>query len=126
MDRVDVYPTHEHAGYRLRAGRTFPFGATFVPGGVNFSVFSSHGTACTLVLFRRGQAEPLVEIPFLERFRIGSVFAMIIFDLELRGDRIRLPHGRPVRPACRPSLRPGAGAARPLRPRRWRPGSLGA
>lgn len=82
MDRVDVYPTHEYAGYHLRPGRAFPFGATFVPGGVNFSVYSSHATACTLVLFKEGSCEPMVEIPFQDGFRIGNVFAMIVFDLD--------------------------------------------
>ncbi|HJZ57238.1 MAG TPA: glycogen debranching protein GlgX [Gemmataceae bacterium] len=82
MDRVDVYPTHEYAGYRLRPGRAFPFGATFVPGGANFSVYSSHATACTLVLFEQGQHDPLVEIPFPDSFRIGNVFAMTVFDLD--------------------------------------------
>ncbi len=82
MERVDVYPTHEYAGYRLRPGRAFPFGATFVPGGVNFSVYSSHATACTLVLFEQDAAEPFAEIPFQEGFRIGNVFAMIVFDLD--------------------------------------------
>ncbi len=81
MDRIDVYPTHEHQGYKLRPGRPFPFGATFVPGGVNFSVFSSYATTCELVLFRKGEAQPLVEIPFLPEFRIGNVYSMTVFDL---------------------------------------------
>jgi glycogen operon protein len=81
VDRVDVYPTHEYQGYQLRAGRPFPFGATFVPGGVNFSVFSCHATSCTLVLFRRGEVRPLVEIPFLPGFRVGNVYAMVVFGL---------------------------------------------
>ena len=51
MERIDARPTHTHAGYHFRMGRAFPFGATFVPGGINFSVFSSHATACALVLF---------------------------------------------------------------------------
>jgi glycogen operon protein len=82
LDRIDVYPTHEFAGYKLRPGKAFPFGATFVPGGVNFSVYSSHATACTLVLFRQGEREPLAEIPFPEEFRIGNVFSMTVFDLD--------------------------------------------
>jgi glycogen operon protein len=81
VDRVDVYPTHEYQGYKLRVGRPFPFGATFVPGGVNFSVFSSHATSCALVLFKKGEGQPLVEIPFLPGFRIGNVYAMTVFDL---------------------------------------------
>jgi glycogen operon protein len=85
MERVDVLPTHQYAGYRLRPGKAFPFGATFVPGGVNFSVYSSHATACTLVLFRQGGREPLAEIPFPEEYRIGNVFAMTVFDLDYEG-----------------------------------------
>lgn len=86
MERIDAYPTHEYAGYRLRMGRAVPFGASVVAGGVNFSVYSRHATACTLVLFERGAAEPLVEIPFFEEFRIGNVFMMTVFGLEI--DRI--------------------------------------
>lgn len=83
MDRIDIYPTHEYEGFKMRAGRQLPFGATIVPGGVNFSIFSSHATSCTLVLFDKGQEEPLVEIPFPDEFRIGNVFAMIVFDLDI-------------------------------------------
>ena len=71
--RIDFYPTHEHAGYRMRPGRALPFGATLVPSGINFSVFSSHATSCTLVLFDKGELEPKVEIPFPEEFRVGNV-----------------------------------------------------
>jgi isoamylase len=82
MERVDAYPTHEYQGFKLRPGKPFPFGATFVPGGVNFSIYSSHATSCTLALFNRGEAQPKIEIPFADEFRIGDVFAMIVFDLD--------------------------------------------
>jgi glycogen operon protein len=79
---IDIYPTHELAGFRFRVGRPLPFGARRVPGGVNFSIFSSAATACTLVLFRRGEKKPMVEIPFPEDFRTGDVYAMTVFGLE--------------------------------------------
>jgi glycogen operon protein len=79
--RIDIQPTHTYEGFRLRPGRPFPFGASFVPGGVNFSVFSRHATACTLVLFERGERQPYAEIPFPDEFRIGNVFTMVVFDL---------------------------------------------
>jgi glycogen operon protein len=82
MDRIDTYSTHEYEGYRLRAGHALPFGATLVPGGVNFSIYSSHATSCTLVLFKKGEQQPLVEIPFLHEFVIGNVYAMTVFDLD--------------------------------------------
>ncbi|PIE80886.1 MAG: glycogen debranching enzyme GlgX [Chloroflexi bacterium] len=82
MDRIDVYPTHRHENFLLRAGRPFPFGITFVPGGVNFAIFSRHATACTLVLFESGAAEPFGEIPFPKEFHVGNVFAMVVFNLD--------------------------------------------
>jgi len=82
MERIDAYPTHEYQGFKLRPGKPFPFGATFVPGGVNFSIYSSHATSCSLVLFNKGEAQPKVEIPFPQEFRIGDVFSMVVFDLD--------------------------------------------
>ena len=95
MERIDIYPTHLYQGYKLRPGRPYPFGATLVPGGVNFSVFSRHASYCVLVLFERGKASPMVEIPFRGmfqkaetdepvwgEFRIGNVFSMTVFDLD--------------------------------------------
>ncbi|MFO7538538.1 MAG: glycogen debranching protein GlgX [Chloroflexota bacterium] len=80
--RIDIYPTHRHGDFLLRAGRPYPFGTSFVPGGVNFSIFSRHATGCTLVLFAKGQKKPLAEIPFPPEFRVGHVFAMVVFDLD--------------------------------------------
>ncbi len=82
LQRVDIHPTHTHGEFQLRPGRPIPFGATLVPGGVNFSVYSRHATACTLVLFAKGQPEPMAEIPFPDVFRIGNVFAMVVFGLD--------------------------------------------
>jgi glycogen operon protein len=82
MDRIDTYPTHEYQGFKMRPGRQLPFGASTVPGGVNFSIYSSHATSCTLVLFEKGAPAPMVEIPFPDEFRIGNVFAMTVFGLD--------------------------------------------
>jgi isoamylase len=95
MERLDFYPTHVFRGFKVRPGRPYPFGATLVPGGVNFSVFSRHADYCVLVLFEKGAAEPLVEIPFRGSFyqvetgepfwvdfRIGNVFALTVFELD--------------------------------------------
>jgi isoamylase len=82
MDRVDAYPTHQYQGYNLRPGKSFPFGASFVPGGVNFSIYSAHATSCTLVLFDKGAPQPKIEIPFPDAFRIGNVWSMVVFGLD--------------------------------------------
>jgi isoamylase len=81
--RIDYYPTHEHMGIKYRRGRVLPFGATIVPKGVNFSIYSSAATSCTLVLFEKNAPAPYAEIPFPESFRTGNVYAMIVFDLNL-------------------------------------------
>lgn len=82
MQRIDIYPTHRHGDYLLRAGRPIPFGASMVRGGINFAVFSRYATSCTLVLFEKGSKTPLVEIPFPDPFHIGNVYAMVVFDLD--------------------------------------------
>ncbi len=82
MQRIDVYPTHRYQNFLLRVGRPYPLGANFVPGGVNFSVFSRYATDCALVLFDKGAQEPFGEIPFPAEFRIGHVFSMVVFDLD--------------------------------------------
>jgi len=75
-------PTHSHGEFKLRYGHPLPFGSSHVPHGVNFSIFSAHATGCTLVLFERGAAEPLVEIPFPSEYRLGQVWAMTVDDLD--------------------------------------------
>lgn len=82
MERVDTYPTHEKDGVKFRRGKPLPFGASIVPGGVNFSIFSKHATDCELVLYEKHTTEPFAIIPFPHEFRIGNVFTMIVFDLD--------------------------------------------
>ncbi len=82
IERIDIHPTHTFGAFKLRRGKPFPFGATLVPGGVNFSVFSSHATACSLVLFEKDAPEPMGEIPFPDEFRIGNVYSMVVFNLD--------------------------------------------
>lgn len=83
MDRIDAYPTHTIGGFKVRPGKPLPFGATLASGGgVNFSVYSRHAVSCELVLFKKGEKEPYASILFPEEFRIGHVFAMVVFDLD--------------------------------------------
>ncbi len=98
MKRIDIYPTHRHGPFLLRAGKPYPLGATFVPGGVNFAIFSRYATACTLVLFEREAEQPLVEIPFPQEFRIGHVFAMTVFDLDYENIEYGYRFAGPYRP----------------------------
>ncbi|MBO2448762.1 glycogen debranching protein GlgX [Actinomadura barringtoniae] len=81
-ERIDAYPTHRIGGFAVGAGRTLPFGATRVPRGINFSVFSNHAASLVLVLFQRGADRPMAEIPIPPEFRIGGVHAMTVFGLD--------------------------------------------
>jgi len=80
--RIDAYPTHEIAGWRVRPGRVQPYGPSLVPGGVNFSVFSSVATACSLVLFDKHGGALLAELPLPDSFRVGDVWAVTVFGLD--------------------------------------------
>jgi glycogen operon protein len=42
----------------LEKGRSFPLGATVLPGGVNFAIYTQHGTEVFLLLFDRPDGEP--------------------------------------------------------------------
>ena len=64
---MDDYPTHELHGIKYRCGHVSPFGATILYDDVvNFSVFSKAATACELLLYHRGEAEPYAVLPFPE------------------------------------------------------------
>src|SRR4051812_11466302 len=74
--------THNFGGFDLHPGNPLPFGASLVPGGINFSIYSYHATSCTLVLFEKGTAKRMVEIPIPPEFRIGSVYPIIVLGLD--------------------------------------------
>lgn len=82
IDRIDVLPTDEIKGFKVRPGKPLPFGVSHVPNGLNFSIFTSAGTSCTLVLFKRGENTPFAEIDFPAQYRIGDVFCMMVFGLD--------------------------------------------
>ena len=70
-------------GFRIRPGYYEIYGATVMPDGVNFTVYSNGATAITLLLYHRGEKKPYVAIPFPESYRIGKVFSMIVFGLNI-------------------------------------------
>ena len=77
-----INQTYAYGEFKLRHGQPFPFGATPVPGGINFSIYSNHATAATLVLYQKGEPEPFAEIPFVREFRMGNVVSMIVLGLD--------------------------------------------
>lgn len=118
MRGSDLEPTHTYQGYAVRCGVHMLPGASIVPGGgINFSVFSFNASFCVLVLLKKGNATPLIEIPFqgvfnsLQTndicwcdFRIGSFFTIVIFGLNyeeieygfrMGGDYPKIERGKP-------------------------------
>jgi len=69
-------------GFQVRYGHPLPYGATPLPEGVNFSIFSANATACTLVLIGKGSEKIAGEIPFPPEFRLGEIWAMAVLDID--------------------------------------------
>lgn len=80
---IHLVPLDEVAGFEVRPGFYEINGATAIPGGVNFTVHSKQATSCELLLFHRTENEPYAVIKFPEHYRIGNVFSMIVFKLNI-------------------------------------------
>lgn len=76
-------PMGEVAGYAVRPGMFEINGAMVLQQGVNFSVHTYDGTSCELLLFHRGEEEPFAVLPFPEEYKIGDVYSMIVFGLDI-------------------------------------------
>lgn len=70
-------------GFDIRPGFYTINGATAIPGGVNFTIYSHGAVSCELLLFPRGQEEPYAAIPFPDSYKIGFVYSMIVFGLDI-------------------------------------------
>ena len=69
--------------FEFGRGSPLPYGATVLRGGVNFSIYSRHATAVTLVLYAPGEDEPLVEFPFDPHLnRTGDVWHAFLQGLD--------------------------------------------
>ncbi len=76
-------PMDEIEGFQVRPGMYDLNGATAIPVGVNFTVHSCEATSCELLLFHRMENKPYAVLPFPEHYRIGDVFSMIVFGLDI-------------------------------------------
>ena len=75
-------PMMEINGFKVRPGFFDLNGASEFSCGVNFTVHTSNGTSCDLLLFHPGEEEPYAIIPFPESYKIGDVYSMIVYDLK--------------------------------------------
>ncbi|MCD8249040.1 MAG: glycogen debranching enzyme [Lachnospiraceae bacterium] len=73
----------EIKGYPVRPGDFTSNGATATPVGVNFTIHTHYGTSCELLLYHRGEEQPYVVLPFPEEYKIGDVYSMLVFGLDI-------------------------------------------
>ncbi|MCI9334896.1 MAG: glycogen debranching enzyme [Lachnospiraceae bacterium] len=73
----------EIEGFPVRPGLFDVHGAMMLPVGVNFTVHTHYGTSCTLLLFHRDAVEPYARLPFPDAYKIGDVYSMIVFGLDI-------------------------------------------
>ena len=76
-------PMAEIAGFPVRPGIYNLNGATPLQNGVNFTIHTCGGTSCELLLFHRAQEEPFAVLPFPEAYKIGDVYSMIVYGLNI-------------------------------------------
>ncbi len=79
----NLIPIDTVGGYGIRPGFYLENGAMVIPGGVNFTVHSCNATSCKLLLYKRQATEPYTIIDFPESYRIGQVYSMIVFGLDI-------------------------------------------
>lgn len=80
---IHLVPMDRISGFDVRPGFYEINGATAIPGGVNFTVYSHGATSIELLLFHREENTPFAIIPFPKHYRIGNVYSMIVFKLEI-------------------------------------------
>lgn len=81
--KANIEPMAMLKGFPIRPGTFDVRGATALPVGVNFTVHTHQGTSCELLLFKREAEEPYAVLPFPEEYRIGDVYSMIVFGLDI-------------------------------------------
>ena len=83
ISRIHMEPMDVINGFEVRPGMYEVNGATAIPCGVNFTVYSYGATSCELLLFKRMEAEPYAVLKFPENYKIGKVYSMIVFGLNV-------------------------------------------
>lgn len=78
-----VYPTAEISGFPVSPGMFDLNGATALQNGVNFTIHTCGGTSCELLLFHPAQEEPFAVLPFPEAYKIGDVYSMVVYGLNI-------------------------------------------
>ena len=83
LSEIHMEPYDVIEGFGVRPGMYELNGATAIPTGVNFTISSNQAYSCELLLFKRESNKPYAVIPFPESYRIGNVWSMIVFDIDI-------------------------------------------
>ena len=83
LGEIHMEPYDVIAGYGVRPGIYELNGATAIPTGVNFTISSNQAYYCELLLFKRESNVPYAVLPFPDNYRIGNVWSMIVFDIDI-------------------------------------------
>ena len=83
INKIEMTYTDEINGFKVRPGNFRGNGAYIVKNAVNFTIHSHNATSCELLLFHNKEAEPYARIPFPKHFRIGKVFSMLVYDIDV-------------------------------------------
>ena len=83
LENIQMVAMDKVSGYRIRPGLYELYGATALPGAVNFTLHSHGATSVELLLFHRTENTPYATLKFPESYRIGDVYAMIVFGLNI-------------------------------------------
>lgn len=78
-----LIPLDRINGYDVRPGFYGINGATALREGVTFTICSMEATNVDLLLYHRGKKEPFAVLPFPKHYRIGGVYSMIVFGLDI-------------------------------------------
>ncbi len=82
-ERKALKPLDVVSGFLVRPGFYEVYGATALEGAVNFTVHSQGASSCELLLYHRKEEEPYAVLRFPDHYKIGQVYSMIVFGLDI-------------------------------------------
>ena len=78
-----MVPLDTLEGFKVRPGFFDVNGATALSDGVCFTIHSQGATSCELLLYKPYAEEPYAVLKYPDNYRIGDVFSMIVFGLDV-------------------------------------------
>ncbi len=76
-------PTEEIGGFKVRPGIPTINGSTLMNGAVNFTIYSLGATSCELLLYHRKAKKPFGILPIPDSFKVGHVWSIMVFGLNI-------------------------------------------